>query len=544
MEGPPPARAPLGRPTVLTDLPADVLPYILSFIPFEEWESWHGRVVVSCFAAAAACTALAAEARPPSAAWTDVAIPERFFVNYSYTRRASPAAQHALRDAMARAAPSVRRLSLASGDYLPNTNANVPALMAAMAAPAAPFLKELDVGVRNNTHLSMFEPILAAATRLTRLKITNYCFVGPPPMIAAGCAAILAFRHNDAFNSIRPLASCFNDALELFRDVSAALPGVAVEPPVAARLEPNWLRSNFDHLGRSRLDALAEFERAFTRFGHNLTRLVIGNWTSLDLNPSIDFRACTDVGTALVGLLHGGALPALCELVIDWECSHFHNPLDLAGVHAPPPGLTFLSVRVYANAGILLSPAIRAGLASLAVERLLGDFTPPQCLRGAGASFGRLTRLVYGTLGPTTVNLACWCWPDFSLPTLVELEAAGANFAVEAWDRRTFCTSFLAELPSLTLWAAGRDRNLPPFAASIHMGKNPAAVRAIVTAGLPRAALDAGRHLAVLVHHVGVPGRLDALRSRFGWHCHSTPEAFGSLTFRTGAGRPVAWVSA
>jgi hypothetical protein len=27
MEGPPPARAPLGRPTLLTDLPVDVLAY-------------------------------------------------------------------------------------------------------------------------------------------------------------------------------------------------------------------------------------------------------------------------------------------------------------------------------------------------------------------------------------------------------------------------------------------------------------------------------------------------------------------------------------
>jgi hypothetical protein len=110
MEGPPTARAPLGRPTLLTDLPGDVLAYILSFIPFEEWDLNRApvRLVASRFVAAAACTELAAAARPPSAAWTDVDVPKRFF----FARHASTAAGNALRDAMARAAPSVRRLSV------------------------------------------------------------------------------------------------------------------------------------------------------------------------------------------------------------------------------------------------------------------------------------------------------------------------------------------------------------------------------------------------------------------------------------------------
>jgi hypothetical protein len=134
--GPPPSQAPRGRPTVLTDLPGDVLAHILSFIPFEEWHD-DDQLVASRFVAAAACTALAAAARPPSAAWTDVDLPKRFFE----TRPAPVAAQHALRDAMARAAPSVRRLSIDKPkheDFVQHKAVDV-------IAPVAPFLEEFTV---------------------------------------------------------------------------------------------------------------------------------------------------------------------------------------------------------------------------------------------------------------------------------------------------------------------------------------------------------------------------------------------------------------
>jgi hypothetical protein len=203
MEGPPPpARAPLGRPNVLTDLPGDVLAYILSFIPFEEWRytGGHDRIVASRFAAAAACTALAAAARPPSAAWTDVAISSRIFADPEGSpmplRGSSAAERNALRDAISRAAPSVRRLGLIRGDVYFQKSDWVPALMVAMAAPAAPFLEELELQVPREVRPSTFEPIVAAATRLTRLQINHFCFEGPPLMIAVGGAAILAFRND------------------------------------------------------------------------------------------------------------------------------------------------------------------------------------------------------------------------------------------------------------------------------------------------------------------------------------------------------------
>jgi hypothetical protein len=390
-------------------------------------------------------------------------------------------------------------------------------------------------------HFEWAEPVLAAATRLTRLEVYDLCFEGPPPMIAAGRTAILAFQADDPFLSSRRLASGFDGALALLRAASAALPGVAAEPPVAAHLELKWL-SNFKHIGWQGLDAPGELSRAFAGFGQNLTRLAVGNWNTNLYFPTRDCAKVAEVANAVAGLLRDGVVPALRELLIDWNVS-------LADVHAPPAGLTFLFADVERNNDVLLSPAVRAGLACLAVDcDEEGDPGPPRCLRGAGASFGRLTRLVYGTLYATTINLTWWCRPDFSLPTLVELEAVGANFAAEGWDRRTFCASFLAGLPSLarlTLWATGgvlgrgRVLNLPPFAASIHMGKSPAAVRAIVTAGLPRAALDAGRHLAVVVHHVRDRGRVRALASRFGLDDYRPRrEEFGSLSCGTGAGRP------
>jgi hypothetical protein len=79
------------------------------------------------------------------------------------------AAQNALCDAMARAAPSVRRLSALCPSHPVNS-----AFTAAMAAPAAPFLEELEVYSLYDRNLSWVDPILAAATRLTRLDI-NKC---------------------------------------------------------------------------------------------------------------------------------------------------------------------------------------------------------------------------------------------------------------------------------------------------------------------------------------------------------------------------------
>jgi hypothetical protein len=317
MEGQPPAPAPLDRPTVLTDLPGDVLAHILSFLPFEEWEQTGGRGpdrLVACrFVAAAACTALAAAARPPSTAWTDVAIPGRFFVASEYLpahrRRANVAAQNALREAMARAAPSVRRL------YVGCVNDPASAaLMAAMAEPAAPFLQELDLTVTYDSLLPTFEPILAAATRLTRLDINGFCFEGPLPTIPAGREAILAFRNGVTIEESRPSANFYDALLALLRSLSAtATPGVGAEPPVVVRLEPLWLKP------RMHLDQ-AGFVRELTSvFGRHLTRLAVRSGTREDDDELDDPETHAAARTAVARLLENRALPALRELVIDWE---------------------------------------------------------------------------------------------------------------------------------------------------------------------------------------------------------------------------------
>jgi hypothetical protein len=513
MDGPPPARAPLGRPTLLTDLPGDVLAYILSFIPFEEEEGRIGdRVVLgSRFVAAAACTALAAAARPPSAAWTGVAIPPRFFAGSERSPMnlsgSSAAERNALRDAMARAAPSVRRLGL--GDIYSRTYDCVPALMAAMAAPAAPFLEELELGVGDSSLVSTFEPTIAAATRLTRLQINKFRFEGPPPMISASRAAILAFRKDVRFAVYGPSANYFDALLALLRSLTAAaIPGVGVEPPVVVRLEPLVL-------GLRREQAAFVLELTSV-FGRHLTRLDVRCGTFLARQDRRDPQ------TAVALLLENRALPALRELVIDWRWSYDGVPLDLAGVHAPPPGLTFLSVRVGASTDVLLSPAIRAGLASLAVAgETYRVVDPPQCLRGAGGSFGRLTRLVYGwPVSDCAINLAPWGSPEFSVPTLVEMEAIGDGFmlnALDRRDRRSWCEGFLAALPRLARLVLRADARTGPFRAATDGPMDAAAVQNMITARLPRVARESGRRLDVAVHRaVQAAGGSAAHWARFG----------------------------
>jgi hypothetical protein len=525
MEGPPPpARAPLGRPTVLTDLPGDVLAYILSFIPFEEWRytGGHDRIVASRFAAAAACTALAAAARPPSAAWTDVAIPSRFFADPARSpmplRGSSAAERNALRDAMSRAAPSVRRLGLIRGDvYFQKLSDWVPALMVAMAAPAAPFLEELKLQVPREVRPSTFEPIVAAATRLTRLQINHFCFEGPPLMISAGCAAILAFRRAVDLDRHGPSPNFFDGLLALLRSLSATVtPGVGVEPPVLVRLEPLWLKP------RPSLEQAVCVHELTSVFGRHLTRLAVWGGTPSVYGQRRDPEAHAEAQTAVAPLLENRALPALRELFIYWKWSFDDVPLDLAAVHAPPPGLTFLFMRVRAETDVLLSPAVRAGLASLAVAFDAGRAVdPPVCLRGAGGSFGRLTRLVYGSplIGLATIDLAPWGRPEFSVPTLVEMEAIGCGFTLNELGRRdrgSWCEGFLASLPRLARLVLRAGVDSGPFWASADGSTEAAAVEDMVTTRLPRAAREAGRRLDVAMHRMREFSDRDALWARFG----------------------------
>jgi hypothetical protein len=521
MEGPPPARAPLGRPTVLTDLPGDVLAHILSFIPFEQRR--ERRIVASRFVAAAACTALAAAARPPSAAWTDVAIPEAFFVSPEIAsfgpRGTSEAAQNALRDAMARAAPSVRRLVLhGASAYYKYSSFCTPALMAMMAAPAAPYLEELEIYMlymAYNYCGSTFEPLVAAATRLTRLEMNKFRFEGPPPMIAAGRAAIIAFRRGVRIDVNGPSRSFFDTLLVLLRSLSAAATlGVGVEPPVLVRLEPLWLTP------RMLLEQAACVRELTSVFGRHLTRLAVQVGTTDHLHSLLYGAADVEARTAVARLLENHALPSLRELVIDWESSSdsVRLDLDLAGVHAPPPGLTFLSVQIAGWENVLLSPAVRAGLASLAVHSSTSSIDPPQCLRGLGGSFGRLTRLVYSRPDNVypSINLAPWGRPELSVPTLVEMEAIGGKFTLVGCDYGSWCEGFLASLPRLARLVLRAGYDAGPFRAATDGSMDAAAVEDMVTTRLPRAAREAGRRLDVAVHHSLEAGDPAALAARFG----------------------------
>jgi PAS domain-containing protein len=394
----------------------------------------------------------------------------------------------------------------------------VPALVVAMAAPAAPFLEELKLDIPTKRIFSWADPILAAATRLTCLEINWFRFEGPPPMIVAGRAAILAFRNGLRIEAAFPSADYFDALLALLRSLSAAAtPGVGVEPPVLVRLEPLWLTP------RMHLEQAAYVHELTSVFGRHLTRLAVRAVTPQDRDELRDPETHAEARAAVARLLENRALPALRELVIDWRWSAFGVPLDLAAVHAPPPGLTFLSVRIGYGTDILLSPAIRAGLASLALQCPANFFEPPQCLRGAGGSFGRLTRLVYGSsdAGDGIINLAPWGQPEFSVPTLVEMDVVGPCFTLNElgrWDGGSWCEGFLAALPRLArlvLWAINETR---PFRALADGSTDAAAVQNIqntITARLPQAARASGRRLDVAVHQ-----EVDdyaARMARFGW---------------------------
>jgi hypothetical protein len=283
---------------------------------------------------------------------------------------------------------------------------------------------------------------------------------------------------------------------------------------VLVRLEALWLTPRLH-------PEQAAFAHELTSvFGRHLTRLAIWGGRLEDRDEMRDPETNAEARTAVARLLENRALPALRELVIEWRWSAFGVPLDLAGVHAPPPGLTFLSVRIGGNGSVLLSPAVRAGLASLAVAfDTTRAVDPPVCLRGAGGSFSRLTRLVYGGLWDAIVNLAPWGQPEFSIPTLVEMEAIGRGFTLNElgrWVRGSWCEGFLAALPRLARLVLRLEiYDTEPFRASADGSTDAAAVQNMVTTRLPQAARESGRRLDVAVHRGA--GSDAALMARFGW---------------------------
>jgi hypothetical protein len=332
-------------------------------------------------------------------------------------------------------------------------------------------------------------------------------------MISAGRAVIIAFRRDVDLYLSAFRANYFDGLLALLRSLSAtAIPGARVEPPVIVRLEPLWLTQ------RMFLEQAASVRELTSVFGRHLTRLAVRAGFRVD-DGLREPETRAEARTAVARLLENRALPALRELVIDWRSS-LSVPLDLAGVHAPPPGLTFLSVWFDHDMDVLLSPAIRAGLASLAIQCPAESIDPPRCLCGAGGSFGRLTRLVYGLPYAFSglINLAPWGRSEFSVPTLVEMEAIACGFTlneVGLWGRGSWCKGFLASLPRLerlVLRAVSQTRR---FRASANGWMGAATVETMITTRLPRAARESGRRLDVAVHQA--VGTYAARRARFGW---------------------------
>lgn len=116
--------------------------------------------------------------------------------------------------------------------------------------------------------------------------------------------------------------------------------------------------------------------------------------------------------------------------------------------------------------------------------------------------------------------MAPWGAPEgiFSIPSLEILEIVAPVFTLDGrWDASTWRANFLAALPRLARLVLRAHSYEDAFTDSTD-GRTPAAVaEALVTVRLPRAAVEAGRRLAVVLDHASDAGRLRGLWARFGW---------------------------
>jgi hypothetical protein len=200
-DAPPPAFR-RGGPALLTDLPTDVLVHVLSFLPTIE------ERVRTCVT----CTAFAAAVRPPSAMWADVCVHKRFF---SLDPTVDDASIAALIDALARAAPSVRRLVVDVGYQDRDRRPDWERIAAALVTPAAPFLRDLVVDPRRQLSDALWlEPSLVGAAHLTHLSVGGLDVRGPLPLIVSNLAPLLASHAR---------ARGFHDLLPTYDDELSAL---------------------------------------------------------------------------------------------------------------------------------------------------------------------------------------------------------------------------------------------------------------------------------------------------------------------------------
>jgi hypothetical protein len=262
IDSPPRAQARPGEPTLLTDLPIDVLSHILSFIPCEDTfvydgESYGGAggrhpfFALAPFIPALASRALAQAVRPPCAVWTDLDLPLRLTIGETAAAR-----QAMVVEALARAAPSVRRLRVTAAGAWAGPEAAVATVevTTALTAPLMPFLHELDVRVAPKVDYPYArEPgplqgatrlcsLLQGATRLKSLRLPpDQAFEGPAPMLAAASAAIFDFH------ALRDEDRSYREVLGLHHALVGGVgPGRAGRVIVPVRLDglhlPAWLR--------------------------------------------------------------------------------------------------------------------------------------------------------------------------------------------------------------------------------------------------------------------------------------------------------------
>jgi hypothetical protein len=413
-----PAHPPVPQKLTLASLPNDVLALILSFLPQADR-----------FRAATSCRDLAAAARPPSAAWADIAL--------TGAHLRDPAAYGSLATSLGRAVTSMRRLDVEA------TAASYVLPLVAVVAAAAPHLESLALRGDVGTHLPGLmvgvQRALATATRLTHLALGASTHVYAPPgglpggaWAAAAKPAFLRAAHGDPWG-IR-LSSVTPD-LEAAAPVArlSKLGGMVFEDREGP-IEP-WR------------DAMSAFAAAAR---HSLTHLTI------------------DVPAAALPRLPRllNQLPSLSELSL-YDATPGWHEVHLS-VTDSIQSLTRLAILGRIES-VRLSDALAARVRDLALNNLRSP-DPPGFIRGD--RFAHLTRLTYyHNVDGSPANLGLWSdVGTVCIPTLVELEVTALSFTLdgrngEMWAAALAGTS-LSRLSAFLIFCFTVDGELPAVQCS------------------------------------------------------------------------------
>jgi hypothetical protein len=513
----PPARAPLGRPTLLTDLPDDLLRHILYLAGTEDGDD-TGSCPYSCGRWAPTCSAFARAMRGPSEIWKVVRAPH----GHVLSKRTSPGKEFI--SSIESAAKSVKSLTLFE-NCLPSSTEATEEVGAALATTVAPFLEELRLDssygrpdpaedpAEEHVGIAWLEPVLAAATRLTRIFFGDPkgIFVdGPPGMLSAGRYALIAGEATISSHLFYRVGS-HAALLALYRGLTVAAAAGPPGPVVLAEL--GGLGVGVEDTGRFALELGAQ----------HLTRL--GVWAASSAGMGVPGR-----NASLAALVSG--LPALRDLTVAFD--EDEGPVDLAldwrRETGLPRGLTSLAVgHRFGRGDVFLPPEVMGTLKEL-VLGLVDVEDPPSCLRDAGGSFSRLTRLVYGQTPFSdpydldiremfVTDLAPWGTAAFAVPTLVELEVVGQAFTLGDYEGEEWAQEWVQAVATTTLPRLERlllrlppwnDDELPAFCGPKRRDREfDEDELAVVTHRLPAAAAAAGRRLVVSVD--GILSTLDEI---------------------------------